>query len=107
MPNDLQAGVYSALTHYFKAVAASGSDDGATVVAKMRELPIEDPIVRNAQLRKDGRMVHDIYLLEAKRPGEVKEEWDYLSIVRTLPGDRAFKSLADSDCPLAAPRGAR
>ncbi|HJV28839.1 MAG TPA: ABC transporter substrate-binding protein [Aromatoleum sp.] len=100
MPNDLQAGVYSALTHYFKAVAASGSDKGATVVAKMRELPIRDPIVRNARLREDGRMVHDTYLLEVKKPGEVKEPWDYLRILRTIPAEQAFKPLAESDCPL-------
>jgi branched-chain amino acid transport system substrate-binding protein len=100
MPNDLQAGTYSALTHYFKAVAASGSDHGATVVAKMRELPIRDPIVRNARLREDGRMVHDTYLLEVKKPGEVKEAWDYLRILHTLPAEQAFKPLAESDCPL-------
>ncbi|BAL23995.1 ABC transporter substrate-binding protein [Azoarcus sp. KH32C] len=100
MPNDLQAGVYSALTHYFKAVDASGSDKGATVVAKMRELPIHDPIVRNARLREDGRMVHDTYLLEVKKPSEVKEPWDYLRILRTIPAEQAFKPLAESDCPL-------
>jgi branched-chain amino acid transport system substrate-binding protein len=100
MPNDLQAGVFSALTHYFKAVAATGSDDGPTVVAKMRELPIVDPVVRNGRLREDGRMVHDIYLLEVKKPAEVREPWDYLRIVRTIPGDAAFRPLAESECPL-------
>jgi len=100
LPNDLQAGVYSALTHYFKAVAASNSDLGATVVAKMRELPIRDPIVRNATLREDGRMVHDIHLLEVKKPSEVSEPWDYLRILRTIPGDEAFRPLAEGGCPL-------
>lgn len=100
MPNDLQAGVYSALTHYFKAVAAGGSDHGATVVAKMRELPIRDPIVRNARLREDGRMVHDTYLMEVKKPGEVKDAWDYLRIVQTIPAEQAFKPLSESECPL-------
>lgn len=100
MPNDLQAGVYSSLTHYFKAVAATGSDQGSTVVAKMRELPIQDPIVRHARLREDGRMVHDIYLLEVKKPSEITEPWDYLKILHTIPGDEAFKPLAESDCPL-------
>lgn len=100
MPSDLQAGVYSSLAHYFKAVAATGSDHGATVVAKMRELPIQDPIVRHARLREDGRMVHDIYLLEVKKPSEIAEPWDYLKILRTVPGDEAFKPLAESDCPL-------
>lgn len=100
MPNDLQAGVYSALTHYFKAVAASASDHGATVVAKMRQLPIRDPIVRNARLREDGRMVHDTYLMEVKKPGEVKDAWDYLRIVQTIPAEQAFKPLSESECPL-------
>ena len=100
MPSDLQAGVYSSLTHYFKAVAATGSDQGTTVVAKMRQLPIQDPIVRHARLREDGRMVHDIYLLEVKKPSEITEPWDYLKILHTIPGDEAFKPLAESDCPL-------
>lgn len=100
MPNDLQAGVYSALTHYFKAVAASRSDDGPTVVAKMRELPIRDPIVRNAYLRKDGRMVHDILLLEVKAPGEIDQPWDYLRVLQVIPGDEAFRPPADGGCPL-------
>jgi len=102
MPSDLQAGVYSSLTHYFKAVAAAGSDDGPTVVKKMREIPIRDPIVRNARLREDGRMVHDLYLLRVKRPADVKEPWDYLEILRTIPGDDAFRSIADGGCPLVA-----
>ncbi len=100
MPSDLQAGVYSALTHYFKAVQATGSDHGPTLVRKMRELPIRDPIVRNARLREDGRMVHDVFLLRVKAPAEVKAPWDYLEILRRVPGDRAFRPLADGGCPL-------
>lgn len=102
MPSDLQAGVYSSLTHYFKAVQAAGSDRPAEVVKRMRELPIRDPIVRNARLRDDGRMVHDVFLLRVKAPAEVKEPWDYLEILRRVPGDRAFRSLADGGCPLVA-----
>lgn len=98
MPNDMQAGVYSALTHYFKAVAASRSDHGPTVVARMRELPIRDPIVRNARLREDGRMVHDVYLMEVKKPAEVEQPWDYLRVLRTIPGEQAFKPLAPGGC---------
>ena len=116
MPSDLQAGVYSSLTHYFKAVKAADSDVGTTVVKKMREIPIRDPIVRNARLREDGRMVHDIFLLRVKKPAEVKEPWDYLEILRSVPGDRAFRPLAEGGCPLvgaaqagskAAPSAAR
>lgn len=102
MPSDLQAGVYSSLTHYFKAVKATGSDHGLTVVRKMRELPIRDPIVRNARLREDGRMVHDVFLLRVKAPGEVREPWDYLEIMRSVPGDRAFRAQADGGCPLVS-----
>ncbi len=102
MPSDLQAGVYSSLIHYFKAVAASDSDKGTTVVARMREIPIRDPIVRNARLREDGRMVHDIYLLEVKKPGDIREPWDYLRVLRTIPGEQAFSPLSASACPLLA-----
>ena len=103
MPNDLQAGVYSSLIHYFKAVEAARSDDGPIVVRKMREIPIRDPIVRNARLREDGRMVHDVYLLRVKKPAEIREPWDYLEILRTIPGEQAFKPMADGGCPLVAP----
>lgn len=102
MPNDLQAGVYSSLTHYFKAVKAIDSDVGTAVVKKMREIPIDDPIVRNARLREDGRLVHDIFLLRVKPPAEVEEPWDYLAIVQRVPGDQAFRPLADGACPLLA-----
>jgi len=105
MPSDLQAGVYSSLMHYFKAVRATGSDHAPTVVRKMREIPISDPIVRNARLREDGRMVHDIYLLRVKTPAEVSEPWDYLEILRTVPGDRAFRPLAEGGCPLVGVAG--
>lgn len=107
MPSDLQAGVYSSLTHYFKAVRATGSDHGLTVVRKMRELPIQDPIVRNARLREDGRMVHDIFLLRVKAPSEVKEPWDYLEILHSVPGDRAFRPMADGGCPLVSGKASK
>ena len=99
MPSDLQAGVYSSLTHYFKAVKAANSDVGTVVVKTMREIPIRDPIVRNARLREDGRMIHDIFLLQVKTPAAVKEPWDYLEILRSVPGERAFRSVAEGGCP--------
>lgn len=98
MPNDMQAGVYSSLTHYFKAVAASGSDHGPTVVKQMRELPIRDAIVRNATLRSDGRMVHDVFLMQVKKPSEIGEPWDYLRVLKTIPGEQAFKPQAAGGC---------
>lgn len=99
MPSDLQAGVYSSLTHYFKAVRELGTDEGRAVVRKMREIPIRDPIVRNARLREDGRMVHDIFLMRVKSPSEIKEPWDYLEIVKSIPGDRAFRPIDEGGCP--------
>jgi branched-chain amino acid transport system substrate-binding protein len=102
MPSDLQAGVYSSLTHYFKAVRELGSDEGRAVVKKMRELPIRDPIVRNARLREDGRMVHDIFLMRVKAPAEIREPWDYLEVVKSIPGDRAFRPLEEGGCPLVS-----
>lgn len=105
MPNDMQAGVYSSLTHYFKAVKAAGSDHGLTVVKKMRELPIRDPIVRNASLREDGRMVHDVFLLRVKSPGEIGEAWDYLEILKRVPGEQAFRPLGEGGCPLLGKDG--
>ncbi|WP_029004885.1 ABC transporter substrate-binding protein [Azorhizobium doebereinerae] len=100
MPSAIQAGVYSSVLHYLKAVAAAKSDDAATVVAKMRELPIKDDVVRNAKLREDGRMVHDFYVFQVKAPGASKGEWDLYDLVGTIPGDEAFRTLADGKCPL-------
>src|SRR4051812_29921641 len=82
-----------------KAVAAAKSDEARTVIAKMRELPIEDEVVRNARLREDGRMVHDFYIFQVKKPGESKGEWDYYDLVATIPGDEAFRPLSQSTCP--------
>lgn len=100
MPTMVHAGTYSAVLHYLKAVAASKSTKMQTVVTKMRELPIHDPIVRNAKLRTDGRMVHDMYLLRVKKPSESKYPWDYYTVASTISGDDAFSSLKDSTCPL-------
>lgn len=100
MPSAIQAGVYSSILHYLKAVAAAKSDDAKTVVAKMRELPIKDDVVRNAKLREDGRMVHDFYVFQVKAPGASKGDWDLYDLVGTIPGDEAFRSIADGKCPL-------
>ena len=99
VPSAIQAGVYSSVRHYLKAVAAAKSDEAKTVIAKMRELPIEDDVVRNAKLREDGRMVHDFYVFQVKKPAESKGEWDLYDLVATIPGDQAFRPLAQSACP--------
>jgi branched-chain amino acid transport system substrate-binding protein len=102
MPNSFQAGVYSAVTHYLKAVKAAGSDDAAAVMAKMRELPIEDFMTRRGTLRSDGRVVRDVYLFQVKRPDESTGEWDLLKPVATLTGEEAFAPLSP-DCKTARP----
>lgn len=100
MPTMIQAGAYSAVMHYLNAIKATGTDATETVNKKMRETPINDFFAKNGKIREDGRMVHDMYLAEAKKPSESKGEWDLLKIKRTIPGDQAFQPLADSTCPL-------
>lgn len=100
MPNEPQAGIYSSLTHYFKAVKAAKTDNAAAVMKKMRELPIRDPVVRNASIREDGRMIHDMYLVRVKRPTESQRPWDYYEVLDTIPGSKAFMPLEKSECPL-------
>jgi branched-chain amino acid transport system substrate-binding protein len=100
MPNMIQAGVYSSVMHYLKAVQAAGSDEGKVVAAKMKELPIKDMFARNGKVREDGRLVHDMYLARVKTPAQSKKPWDYYEIVRTIPGDQAYLPLDRSPCPL-------
>jgi branched-chain amino acid transport system substrate-binding protein len=100
MPTMVQAGVYSSVVHYLKAVQATGSDHATTVVAKMREMPVEDMFARHGKLREDGLMVHDLFLAQVKTPAESKAPWDYYKVLATIPGDEAFPKLADEPCPL-------
>ena len=100
MPNMSQAGVYSATRHYLKAVATAGSDDTAAVMRAMRETPIDDFYARNGRIREDGRTVHDMYLVEVKKPAESKAPWDYYKMLATIPGEQAFQPLSASRCPL-------
>ncbi len=100
MPNMSQAGTYSAVTHYLHAVQAAGTDETGAVMAKMKELPINDFYAPNGRIRADGRMVHDMFLYEVKKPSEAKYPWDYYKSVATIPADKAFQPLATSACPL-------
>ncbi len=100
MPTEVQAGVYSATLHYLNAVKAAGTDDAMTVMAKMRELPINDAFTTGGKLRLDGRMVHDMRLVQVKSPAESKAPWDILNVLRVIPGDAAFRPLTEGDCPL-------
>jgi len=100
MPSMAQAGVYSSTLHYLKAVEAAGTDEALAVAEKMRELPIDDFFARNATLTKDGRLRHDMYLAQVKAPGESKYDWDYYTILATIPAAEAFRPLSESECPL-------
>ncbi len=101
MPTMVQAGVYSSLLHYFKAVDALGSaEDGAKVVAKMKEMPVDDPIFGKGMVREDGRNIHPAYLFQVKKPSESKGPWDYYITKATIPADQAFRPLSESECPL-------
>jgi branched-chain amino acid transport system substrate-binding protein len=99
MPTMWQAGVYSSVMHYLKAVKAAGTDDPLNVAAKMREMPIEDFFSRNGKLREDGLMVHDLILVQVKKPEESKYPWDYYQILAHIPGDQAF-GPPNPACPL-------
>ncbi|MBB6309816.1 ABC transporter substrate-binding protein [Xanthobacter tagetidis] len=100
MPNMLQTGTYSATLHYLKAVEAAGTDETEAVMRKMREIPVNDVFYKNGKIRVDGRMVHDMYLFQVKKPSESKGPWDYYNLIATIPGDQAFQPLALSTCPL-------
>src|SRR5438128_6304908 len=99
-PTMIHAGVYSALTHYLKAVEALKSDDGTKVIAKMKETPTDDPLFGKGSIRVDGRKIHPAYLVEVKKPSESKGPWDYYKVRATIPADQAFRPLKDGECPL-------
>ncbi len=100
MPNMAQAGAYSATLHYLNAVKATGTDATAPVMAKMRATPINDMFAKNGRIREDGRMVHDMYLFQVKKPSESRSPWDYYTLKGTVPADQAYTPLAASACPL-------
>jgi len=100
MPTMVQAGQYSSVYHYLSAVKAGDSDDAATVMANMKKLPINDFFAKNGSIRDDGRMVHDMYLVQVKKPADSKYAWDYYSVKATIPAADAFQPLSQSRCPL-------
>jgi branched-chain amino acid transport system substrate-binding protein len=102
MPTMAQASVYSAVRHYVAAIAATGTDEAKSVMAKMRELPVNDFYVRGGHLREDGRLVHDMYFAQVKTPAESTGPWDYYKMLGVIPGDQAFRPLAEGGCPLVA-----
>ncbi len=98
VPSYVQAGTYSATLNYLRGVKATGSDDGLTVVNYLKTVPIEDMFARNAYVREDGRLVHDMLLVQVKKPSESTGRWDYMNIIRSIPGDEAFMPLEQSRC---------
>ncbi|MCP1974744.1 ABC transporter substrate-binding protein [Bradyrhizobium elkanii] len=99
-PTMVQAGLYSAVMNYLKAVEKSGTDDGPRVIAQMKDMPIDDFFARNAFLREDGQLIHDMYLVQVKSPAESKGAWDYEKLVQVIPGKEAFATPEESACPL-------
>ena len=99
-PTQVQAGTYSAAMHYLKAVKAAGTKEAKAVMAKMKEMPINDFMTKNGTIRQDGRVIRDMYLLATKDPSESKGEWDLMKVAATIPGKEAFRPLGESECPL-------
>ena len=99
-PTMMQAGVYSAATHYLKAVKEAGTDEANAVIAVMRKLPINDFMTKNGWIREDGRVMREMYLLEAKKPSESKGEWDLMKVVATISAEDSVRPLSESECPL-------
>jgi branched-chain amino acid transport system substrate-binding protein len=100
MPHMGDAGDYSSTMHYLNAVQAAGTDEAKAVMAKMREVPVNDFFAKNGRLREDGRMVHDMYVYEVKKPSESKGDRDFYKLREVIPGDEAYRPLSQSACPL-------
>ena len=100
LPSMLTAGVYSSTLHYLKAVKAAGTDDAKAVMAKMREMPVNDMMTKNGKLREDGRVIRDMYLFQVKSPQESKSKDDIYKLIATVPGDKAYRPMNEGKCPL-------
>lgn len=98
-PTMFQAGIYGAAMHYLKAIQATGTDEALAVLAEMKRTPINDFMTKNGSVRNDGRVMRDMYLLQAKKPSESTGEWDLMNVVATIPADQAFRPLSESECP--------
>ena len=99
-PSDVQAGVYASVLHYLKATTAAGTRAGPKVVEKMKELPTDDPLFGRGRIRSDGRTIHDMYVIEVKTPAESKGAWDYFKVLKTVPGEKAFRPESPEECSL-------
>jgi branched-chain amino acid transport system substrate-binding protein len=101
MPTMVQAGVYSSITHYLRAVQAAGTDDADAVMAKMRETPVNDFFAKDGRIGPDGLHRHDMFLVQVKDPSESKGPWDYYKVLKTIPAEQAFPTVEQQKCPLA------
>ena len=101
VPTMIHAGTYGAVTHYLKAIAAAGTDEAKAVVAKMKEMPVDDFMTKHGVIRADGRLVRDMYLFQVKSPAESRGGFDYYKLVATIPGEKAFRPLGEGGCKLA------
>ena len=99
-PTMVQAGVYASILHYLRAIEASKTDDGTKTIAKMKEMPTDDPLFGKGTIRADGRKIHPAYLFEVKKPAESKGPYDYYKLRTTIPADQAFRPLSEGNCPL-------
>jgi branched-chain amino acid transport system substrate-binding protein len=104
MPTQIQAGTYSAVRHYLQAVKDSDADEPLAVAAKMRGTPVDDMFANGGHIREDGRMVHDMYLVQIKAPAESSGPWDLVKVIKTIPGDEAVRPLSESECPMVQRR---
>ncbi|MBV2144114.1 ABC transporter substrate-binding protein [Falsochrobactrum sp. TDYN1] len=102
MPNMIQAGTYSAVTQYLKAIKEAGTDETEAVAKKMHEMPVEDVFARSGKVTPNGRMITDLYLMEVKKPDESKAPWDYYKVLATISGDDAYIKPEESGCPLVS-----
>ncbi|MGM5035003.1 ABC transporter substrate-binding protein [Tardiphaga sp. 803_E3_N1_3] len=99
-PSLVQAGIFSSVTHYLKAVKALNADDGTKAAGQMLATPVNDVITHDAKIRADGRVLRDLYITEVKKPSESKSPWDYWKVLATIPGDKAWRPVEESECPL-------
>jgi len=102
MPSGFHAGVYSSVAHYLKAVKVLGTNDAVAVMREMEAQRVHDLFAEDGYIRADRKMVHDMYLLQVKKPGEAKGEWDLYNVLQTLPGETIARPLRESECPLVS-----
>jgi branched-chain amino acid transport system substrate-binding protein len=100
MPNMVHTGTYSAVLQYLKAIQKAGTDETEAVAKQLHEMPVDDVFGRGGTVGPNGRMIHDMYLLQVKKPAESKEPWDYFNVLATIPGKEAYIDPAKSGCDL-------